>query len=183
MALKYKNVPTWLNIKTGDIAFKPPKITVELSSWIRFDSKIECKVYQIIRRYFPEEWVFIKPKLVLKTQSHYSAAVKYIPDFLITNPDLELPLTIESVTNRACDYRFIEVKGIMIPASKLKLAMMELVLPHQRNNLLLVSHHPTFYQGERYEPSIDCDKLAVLLERLVTTIKVQNKVTDGTNRR
>lgn len=168
MDSKYGNIPTWWNKVTGQFTFSNPGS----DDYLRFDSKFECKTYLTIRKHFPAEWVHLKPKLTLKAKSRYSAAVKYVPDFLVSNPNSPLPLGAINLGKEYSPFCFVEAKGYMTSAAKLKLQLMEDILPVHRRHLLLVSDTSIAYFGRSYQSSISLTTLEIELQQLKTTIKI-----------
>ena len=155
---KYRNKPVWLNRKTLETwsLLAPPSSAADSNfcNWSKFASILEATVYREIRTYFQEEWVALQPKLTLKEKSRYSSAVHYVSDFLIREPTKDLQRFWTPATNDDYPYRFIEAKGMMTAASKLKLQLMENILPHQRANLLIVSQEGLSYFGGNFGSSL-----------------------------
>ena len=177
---KYRNKPCWINRKTleGWHLFTPPSATADSNpnDWIRFDSQFECLIYQEIRRYFNDEWVTLQPKLTLKEKSRYSSSVSYVSDFLIKQPSQRLQAFQAGATHDNHPYRFIEAKGLMTEAAKLKLQLMEEIFPDQRANLLIVSRYPTLYFGAKYAPSLSISELSNELAKLKKTFKISEQI-------
>ena len=190
MALnKYNAVPCWMNVSTMEKwqGLMPPNFTADGNpiKWTRFASKLERDVYEEIRMIFRQEWVVLQPKLTLKAKSRYSSSIIYQTDFLVCHPSQstkQLCSKIESDNDLVGAYRFIEAKGVLTPAAKLKLQLMEVVLPHQRDRLVIVSREKEFYFGSNMPASDNLTSLSKVLKQLKKTILIQqncNRIKKG----
>ena len=125
---------------TGDYSEQHPADALPLNRFIKFDSKLEFAVYEILKRYIPVPRIILQVPIELKPKTLYSDKINYLVDFCVTDD------------RNNVDF-FVEAKGLMLPGAKLKLKLLEILCPAIRSKLMIVSERKTCYFGKKYAPS------------------------------
>lgn len=146
---KYSAKKIWLDIETNKIFNHRPVGALFENNILCFDSQFEYECYRVLRQFYCPNSIELHYPFDLKPATPLSSQVRYFVDFAITTR-----------TRLLC----VEAKGMMTAEAKLKLKMLEIVKPHIRNNLIIVSERPQHYFGKAYPPSLSITQFVNFLQ-------------------
>lgn len=134
---KYHAKPTFIHRETGALISEEMYSQLKKekpNSVIRFDSKHESRVYEIIKKVYPDYEIDVHFNILVRPASTQFPALRWNADFHIK-------------TNYYKDELIIEAKGVMTPEFKYKMMMLESFYPQYFNRVWVVYDKPETRKG------------------------------------
>jgi hypothetical protein len=136
--------------KSNDESFEHRPEGALPNSIIRFDSKLEFAVFEVLNAYIPGDQIKLQVPIELKPLTQYSASVSYFVDFQVLDCNFEPDF-------------YVEAKGFLTKEASLKLKMLEIIKPKIRHSLMIVSSQSCHYFGKKYPLSTSLVELRLFL--------------------